>query len=96
MEITTYMGLIVYVVSTLFTYIGGIISKRKGYNENLPIPIQNIIIGLICFVAILVFGIITKQEINIGMVVTYLTTALGGAGTATLAYDTDKSTKKEN
>ena len=96
MEMTTYMALIVYVVSTLFTYIGGIVSKKKGYNESLPIPIQNIIIGLICFVAISVFGIITKQDIDVGMVITYLTTSLGGAGTATLAYDVDKSTKKED
>ena len=34
--------LLVYVITTLFTYILGKISKHFGWNETLPIPIQNI------------------------------------------------------
>ena len=39
--------LLVYVITTLFTYILGKISKHFGWNETLPIPIQNILIGII-------------------------------------------------
>jgi|GEM_PF-380181 len=39
--------LLVYVITTVFTYILGKISKHFGWNETLPIPIQNILIGII-------------------------------------------------
>ena len=39
--------LIVYIVTTLFTYVLGKASKYFGWNETLPIPIQNIAIGVI-------------------------------------------------
>ena len=38
--------LLVYVITALFTYVLGKISKHFGWNETLPIPIQNILIGI--------------------------------------------------
>ena len=35
---------LVYVVTTLFTYIAGKVSKHFGWNYTMPITIQNIII----------------------------------------------------
>ena len=35
---------LVYVVTTLFTYIAGKVSKHFGWNYDLPITVQNIII----------------------------------------------------
>ena len=39
--------LIVYIVTTLFTYVLGKVSKYFRWNETLPIPVQNIVIGII-------------------------------------------------
>ena len=35
---------LVYVITTLFTYIAGKVSKHFGWNYDLPITVQNIII----------------------------------------------------
>ena len=35
---------LVYIITTLFTYGAGLLSKKMGWNYNLPITIQNIII----------------------------------------------------
>lgn len=95
METTAFMGCVVYVVSTLLTYFGGLISKKKGWNEEVPIPIQNIGIAFISFIIILITNLIFKLNVNIQDIVIYLITAFGGAGTATLSYDTTKiSTEK--
>lgn len=90
MDNAMFMSVIVYVVSTLLTYIGGLISKKKGWNEEVPIPVQNIVIALISFIAVLLTNLIFKLNINIQDILMYLITAFGGAGTATLSYDTSK------
>ena len=60
---------LVYVVTTLFTYIAGKVSKHFGWNYTMPITIQIILI-------------IASASI-IGCVIT----AVGGFGTAVVAYD---------
>lgn len=82
---------IIYVISTLLTYILGIISKKTGFHETLPIPIQNIIVGIFCFVGAMIFSYIFKQSIDAENIIEQIIVALGGAGTATLGYDTQKS-----
>ena len=82
--------LLTYIVSTLFTYILGIISKKKGFNETLPIPIQNIIVGIIVFILSLIIVHIQKEHISAQNIIEQIVVAIGGSGTATLAYDTRK------
>ena len=75
---------LVYIVSTLFTYIFGKVSKHFGWNETLPIPIQNIIIGFICAGIGILFHI---EGLDSNTIITNVIAALGGAGTATVLYD---------
>jgi len=82
--------LLTYIVSTLFTYILGIISKKKGWHETLPIPIQNIIVGIIVFILSLILVHIQKEHISAQNIIEQIVVAIGGSGTATLAYDTRK------
>lgn len=75
---------LVYVVTTLFTYIAGKISKHYGLNYTLPITIQNIIIIAI----VSVIGILIHIEnLDTNAIVNAVITAVGGVGTAVVAYD---------
>ena len=74
--------LLVYVITTLFTYILGKISKHFGWNYDLPITIQNIIIIAIASI----IGCLIHIE-NLDGVITAVITAVGGVGTAVVAYD---------
>ena len=87
------INLVVYIVSTLTTYILGLISKR--YNWTIPIPIQNILIGIICFIGVIIGNLICKKPIDVEIIIPAIISALGGAGTAALCYDTKKSIKEE-
>ena len=83
------INLIVFIVSTLFTYVFGILSKHFKWNETLPIPVQNIMVGLISFS---IFYIIYRPG-NSEEVINQIIVALGGSGTATLSYDLSKINK---
>ena len=75
---------LVYIVTTLFTYVAGKVSKHFGWNYDLPIPIQNIIIGAISAG----IGILIHIEgLNANDIIQAVITALGGIGTATVLYD---------
>ncbi len=76
--------LIVYIVTTLFTYGLGKISKCFSWNETLPIPVQNIIIG---FIASIIGCMIHAEGLGANEIVQAVVTALGGIGTATVVYD---------
>lgn len=76
--------LLVYVITTLLTYILGKVSKRFGWNETLPIPIQNIIVGII---ATVIGCMIHVEGLDANSVIQAVFTALGGIGTATVLYD---------
>ena len=86
------LEVLVYIVSTVVTYTMGIISKKLKWNEELPIPIQNIIIGIIVFV---IFYLVKRPD-DIELALQQLMLALGGVGTATLGYDTVKIRKEED
>ena len=73
--------LLVYVITTLFTYILGKISKHFGWNETLPIPIQNILIATV------IGCIIHIEGLDANSIIQAVVTALGGIGTATVLYD---------
>ena len=75
---------LVYIITTLFTYILGKVSKHFYWNETLPIPVQNIIIGII---AAVIGCLIHIEGLDINGVITAVITALGGIGTATVLYD---------
>lgn len=75
---------LVYIITTLFTYILGKVSKHFYWNETLPIPVQNIIIGII---AATIGCLIHIEGLDINGVITAVITALGGVGTATVLYD---------
>ncbi len=75
---------LVYIVTTIFTYILGKVSKYFGWNETLPIPVQNIVIGVIsagigCLIHI--------EGLDANAIISAVITALGGIGTATVLYD---------
>ena len=76
--------LIVYVITTLFTYVLGKVSKYFRWNETLPIPVQNIVIGII---ATIIGCIIHVEGLDANGVIQAVVTALGGVGTATVLYD---------
>ena len=76
--------LIVYLVTTLFTYVLGKVSKYFRWNETLPIPIQNIAIGVI---ATVIGCVIHVEGLDANGVIQAVVTALGGVGTATVLYD---------
>ena len=86
-------GIVVYVFTVLITYVLGIVSKKTGFNEDLPIPIQNIIIGICSFIVMLVIDYFTGTEFELEELAKEIMFAIGGAGTATLAYDADKASK---
>ena len=75
---------LVYIVTTLFTYILGKVSKHFGWNETLPIPIQNIIVG---FISAGIGILIHIEGLDANAIITAVITALGGIGTATVLYD---------
>lgn len=78
------IDVLVYVVTTLFTYVAGKVSKHFGWNYDLPIPIQNIIIGAISAG----IGILIHIEgLNANDIIQSVIVALGGIGTATVLYD---------
>lgn len=75
---------LVYVVTTLFTYIAGKVSKHFGWNYDLPITVQNIII---IEIASIVGCLIHIENLGVNDVITAVITAVGGVGTAVVAYD---------
>lgn len=75
---------LVYVITTLFTYIAGLLSKKFGWNYSLPITIQNIIIIAIASV---IGCLIHIENLDVNGVITAVITAVGGVGTAVVAYD---------
>ena len=75
---------LVYVVTTLFTYIMGKISKYFEWNYTLPITIQNIIIIAISAV---IGCLIHIENLDANSIITAVITAVGGVGTAVVAYD---------
>lgn len=81
---------ITYIVSTLFTYIMGLLSKKFGWNEELPIPVQNILVGMFVFGVVFVYTYFIKTPINVESVIEQIICAIGGSGTATLYYDNKK------
>lgn len=83
------VNIMIYIVSTLLTYTLGLISKHFKWNESVPIPVQNILVGIIVFT---IFYVIYKPD-NLEDLLQQIITALGGTGTATLGYDTQKLNK---
>lgn len=77
--------LLIYLITTIFTYAMGLISKKNGWNETLPITIQNIIIGIIATG----IGILIHVEgLTIDETIQAVVVGIGGAATAALYYDT--------
>lgn len=75
---------LVYIITTLFTYILGKVSKHFGWNETLPIPVQNIIVG---FIAAGIGCLIHIEGLDANAIITAVITAISGVGTAVIAYD---------
>lgn len=75
---------LVYVVTTLFTYIIGKLSKCFEWNYTLPITVQNIIIiAIVSIIGILIH----IENLDANSIITSVITAVGGVGTAVVAYD---------
>jgi len=79
--------LLLYIITTIFTYTMGIISKKKGWNQTLPITIQNIIIGSI---AVAIGMLIHIEGLTVDEIIQAVVVGIGGASTAALYYDTKK------
>lgn len=76
--------LLVYAITAIFTYVAGKVSKHFGWNYDLPITIQNIIIIVIASV---VGCLIHIDGLDVNGVISAVITAVGGVGTAVVAYD---------
>ena len=76
---------LVYVVTTLFTYIAGKVSKYYDWNYTvIPIQIQNlIIIAIVSIIGILIH----IENLDADAIIQAVITAVGGVGTAVVAYD---------
>lgn len=85
---------LVYVISTILTYVLGKISKKYHWNENLPIPVQNVLVGLIVFGIAVLYQKATSTPIDIRAIIDQIVLAFGGSGTATLIYDTKKTNEE--
>ena len=85
------INMLIYIVSTILTYVLGILAKKFKWNQTLPIPVQNIMVGLTVFV---IAWTLTKTP-NPETLFEQIMASLGGAGTATLGYDTTKINKGE-
>ena len=79
-----------YVVSTLVTYGLGILSKKKGWNETLPIPVQNIVVAVLVFFISALYIRLTNQEVALSDILKQIFLSVGGSGTAALYYDARK------
>lgn len=88
------VNLMVYVISTLLTYFMGLASKKFGWNEELPIPVQNILVGLFVLGFALVYTHFAGIEFNAEIIIEQIISALGGSGTATLYYDNTRVKEK--
>lgn len=75
---------LVYAITAIFTYVAGKVSKHFGLNYDLPITIQNIIIIVIASV---IGCLIHIENLDVNGVTTAVITAVGGVGTAVVAYD---------
>lgn len=84
---------ITYGVSTLLTYFMGLASKKFGWNEELPIPVQNILIALFSLGISIVVMHIMNKPIDFEIIAQQVIASIGGSGTATLYYDTRKESK---
>ena len=81
---------ITYIISTIFTFTLGKISKKFGWNETVPIPVQNCCIAVLVFlVSALIFRAM-GNEATMEDIAQKIFMSFGGAGTATLYYDTTK------
>ena len=83
-----------YFTSAIVTYVLGLLSKKFQWNETLPIPVQNIIVGIIVFLLSLLIAKATGTEIDMQGLTKQIIVALGGAGTATLGYDATRKEEK--
>lgn len=81
-------------ISAIVTWILGKISKKMNWNENLPIPIQNIFVGVLMFAFIILYLKITNVPIDTKVIADTILKTLSGSGIATLCYDTTKTTKE--
>ena len=90
---TNVINYLIFIVSTTMTYILGIQSKKHKWNDTLPIPIQNCLVGIVVFILAYVFCLIMKKDINAEYILEQILYAMGGVGTATLGYDTQKIRK---
>ena len=75
---------LVYVITTIFTYTAGKLSKKFGWNYTLPITIQNIIIIAISTV---IGCLIHIEGLDTNAIIESVITAVGGVGTAVVTYD---------
>lgn len=85
---------LIMIFSAILTYTLGKLSKKFNWNETLPIPMQNILVGFIVFVIVLIYKKATGSEILIENLMQEIYYALGGSGVATLLYDTNKATNE--
>ena len=95
MIITSVIKYLVFIVSTLLTYVLGLISKKHKWNDTLPIPIQNFLVGVAVFVLAYVFCLIMKYNLKPDELIQQILLSMGGSGLATLSYDTQKVSKGE-
>lgn len=84
---------LVLIFSAIVTYVLGKVSKKRGWNENLPIPIQNVIVGALVFLVVFLYQKATGEVINIQNTIQQIYYSLGGSGLATLVYDASKIKK---
>ena len=85
------LNLIIVCTSTILTYLLGLVSKKFNLNKIVPIPVQNAIVALGCFIGAFIACRICDCNISADVIAEQVFSAFGGAGLATLGYDISKS-----
>lgn len=94
MEMETLINVLIYIVSATFTWLFGKVSKEKGWNEELPIPIQNALIAVIVFALSVGLGYLLGLPVDFQYIALKLGSSLFGSFSATWGYDANKGMKE--
>lgn len=78
---------ITYFVSTILTYVLGLLSKKFKWNEELPIPLQNCLVAIVVFAIAILYMWLANKPIEMNTLFEQIMVAIGGTGSATLLYD---------
>ena len=86
----TLIDALICIISDAFTFFFGKLSKKAGWNEELPIPVQNALVAAMVFVIAIILGYIFQLPVDFQTIGKHIFLAFAGSWGATWGYDTHK------